>query len=132
MLDAPRELLVDRIPDETVAQEIQQELGDQSTAGWASGMSAPDRPLSPRRTSAWCRAGSSQASSEDTGSTQGSTFEEDGATVSSLGDPEGTYDLGGPVDESEAMQQANQTGTLTQTNPGTMPCDGTSRLVAQR
>ena len=94
MLDAPREWLVDRIPDEADAQETRQELGDQSAAGWASGMSAPDIPLGPRRTSARCRADNSHVPSEDTGSTQGSTFVEDGATVSSLGDPEGTYRVG--------------------------------------
>jgi len=86
MLDAPREPLVDRIPDEAEAQETRQELGNQSATGWASGMS-----------------GTSQAPSDNTGSTQGSTFVEDDATVSSLGDPEGTYDLGGPPDKSEAM-----------------------------
>jgi len=71
MLDAPREPLVDRIPDEAEAQETRQELGNQSAAGWASGMSVSDPPLSPRRKSARCRVGNSQAQSEDTGSTQG-------------------------------------------------------------
>jgi len=117
MLNAPREWLVDRIPDEADAQETRQELGDQSAAGWASGMSAPDAPLSPWRTSARCRADNSQAPSEDTGSTQGSTLLEDDATVSRLGDPEGTYDLGGPPDESEATRQAHQDGTLPTNKP---------------
>jgi len=42
---------------------------------------------------------------------------EDDATFSSLGDPEGTYDLGGPTDKSEAMRQANQDGTLPTNEP---------------
>jgi len=117
MLDAPREQLVDRIPDEAEAQETWQELGDQSAAGWASGMSAPDLPLGPRRTSARCRTDNSQALSEDTGSTQGSTFMEDDATVSSMGNPEGTYDLGAPAKESDAMRQTNQDGTLPKNEP---------------
>jgi len=117
MLDAPQELLMNRIPDEAEAQKTCQELGNQSAAGWASGMSASDIPLGPWRTSAKCRAGNSQTQSEDTGSTQGSTFVEDDATVSSLGDPEGTYDLGGPTDKSEAMRQAHQDGTLPTNEP---------------
>jgi len=80
-------------------------------------MSAPNPPLGPWQTSTRCRAGNSQASSENTGSTQGSTFVEDDATVSSLGDPEGNHDLG--ADKSDAMQQANQDGTL----PTNQPCN---------
>jgi len=79
MSDAPREWLVDRIPDEADAQETRQELGDQSAAGWASSMSVPDIPLGPRWTSARCRADNSQAPWLRG---QGPTFVEDGATVS--------------------------------------------------
>jgi len=42
---------------------------------------------------------------------------EDDATVSSLGNPKCTCDLGGPPDESEAMRQTNQDGTLPTNEP---------------
>jgi len=38
-------------------------------------------------------------------------------SVSSLGNPHGTCDLGGPTDESEAMRQANQDGNLPTSEP---------------
>jgi len=122
---------MDRIHDEAEAQETRQELGDQSAAGWASGMSAPNIPLGPRRTSARCRAGNSQAQSEDTGSTQGSTFVEDDATVSSLGNPEGTYDLGAQQTKVKQCDRPIKMELCPQMNPGTTHCNKISPLATQ-
>jgi len=128
MLDAQREKLVDKIHDEAESQETRQELGDQSAEGRASGMSAPDLPRGPQTRSNQGRVGNSQTSSDDTSSTQGSTFVDDDATVSSLGDPEGTYDLGAPA---EAGTQQTRTESFPPTNRGIMRCDGISQMETQ-
>ena len=101
MLDAPRQQLVDRIPGEPMAQDNRHELGDQSAAGWASGLSAPEVPQTTRPPSARTRCHTSQTSSEDTRSTRGSTLvEDDDGTVSSLGDPDGTHQVGTDGDQA--------------------------------
>ena len=103
MLDAPRQHLVDRIPGDPMAQDCRQELGDQSAAGWASGLSATEILQNTRQTSARTRSNTSQALAEDTCSTQASTLvKDDDGTVSSLGDPEGTHQVGAGGDQASA------------------------------
>ena len=121
MLDRQREVLVDRIPGAATAQERPQALGEQSAAGWASGLSAPALNERSLRNSAPSQGCDAQDMSQATRSTLASTLVvEDDVTVSSLGDPEGTAAAGDLLDDEEAFIESQGEGfhAMPQNDPG--------------